>query len=534
MSESLKSWLFTHASTQATLALEGNYDLADMPFHSGNRIQLLRFLTFRPAHSPNSTNTDVWALVGDRSHCIAARFTRDQVSRFHTDHAVSFTSLKGALVTLTHVRVTVARVQVEGTVEGAYRDGQYALVLDVRGWEVVSSVNEPVWFAGVKLVTSRNGVPVGQGREWETMTKWLKKWVRYKSVVRKAREEQERLKRTRDGHPAEPIASGSGSGVLPTPGQRRRVLNSSQVHNSQVAQVAPVQMGKASQEESFPTTTMSSQPQADHNTNSTLWTDFDLDAEVNMDDVELNAWGLPPAPAANVEASQGLAQVAQPPLSTTAREASQAPQSAPIQPEGMARQTHTQTQTQSDLDSDESGLSDYERESRRKRKRGKGTPRAATIESQPAARPDDDVPTAAEHPERPSAPPQQPSDNTTVPTAAAPGNLQTSTVAIEAAVPAEQPVPAPSDEATTTAVPDAAKPRIRTTEAMPFLRRSDNERRLQEGSAATLSEESRGETPAPTSSIPDSTATSTRKGGKLSSRRKRQAALAALMAQIVD
>ena len=186
MSETLKPWLFAHCTSQSSSALLSNFDLLDMPYLPGNRVQILRFLTFPSSScSCSSSGCSVWALIGDRTHCLAARFASCSVIHFHRTHPVSLTSLKGALLTLTHVSVRVARVSVHGGASQPYRNGQYSLVLDVKGFRVVSSVHEPVWYAGVKLVTSRNAVPEGQENEYHEMIRWMKKWIRWKCMVRK-------------------------------------------------------------------------------------------------------------------------------------------------------------------------------------------------------------------------------------------------------------------------------------------------------------------------------------------------------------
>lgn len=370
MSESLKSWLFAFCTSSSSHALDTGLDLYDIPFSPGNRIQLLRFLTFRPPSSPNSTSTDVWALVGDRTHCIAARFNRLQVDRFHMEHPLSFTSLKGALVTLTNVRVTVARVQLEpssaegscSTRGGPYRANQYALVLDVRGFEVVSSMGEPVWFGGVKLVTSPNGVPRGAEEGAEKMLRWMKKWIRYKSLLRRAK-----LGRVADvpappAPSAEAAASSSGSGGLPTPAQRRNVLvlNSSQALNTPPQKRAEGKGKEESQESQSQSQALP--PLSSEKTE--LWRGFDLDViQAELD--EEARWGVGAAAGAEAE----VVEESRPGRSVEGtQEAEVAGQSS------LVKGTQDETQEQeggAEEDEDESGLSDYERESRRRR-RGKG------------------------------------------------------------------------------------------------------------------------------------------------------------------
>lgn len=329
MSESVKSWLFSHCASQAIEALEGGFDLADLPYVRGNRVQLLRFLTFRTSQA----STDIWALVGDRTHCIAARFSRSQVDRFQHDHPISFTALKGALVTMTNVKITVARVQMH-TTGGPYRPGQYAMVLDVRGFEVVSSMGEPVWFGGVKLVTSANAVPEGEGQRAGRMVEWMKKWIRYKCLLRRARADQ---RRTRQHASSQKEHASS----LPTPAQRA-VMQCSQLQN--VVPVVTASLGKDSQ-------TTNATPDA-------LWDDYDLDADVG-EVVVPNTW-----------------------TEATSQQQAAAKQTQQTQ---QTQQTHTQ----SGSDPDESGLSDHERQRRRIKRQARPhratTPPAAPVKPEEPA-----------------------------------------------------------------------------------------------------------------------------------------------------
>ncbi|SPO31120.1 uncharacterized protein UTRI_05238_B [Ustilago trichophora] len=398
MSESLKSWLFSHTSSSAILSLENNYDLSDLPYVRGNRVQLLRFLTFRPPASPNSHNTDVWALVGDRSHCIAARFAREQVNRFHKDHDLTFTSLKGALLTLTHVRTSVSRVQVEQSPGvattaggGPYRQGQYAVILDVKGWQVVSSVNEPVWFAGVKVITSTNGFPEGEEERGRQMLGWLKKWVRYKCLMRRAKVEQRERQRQRERLQADAGEGGdeSASTNLPTPAQRRAVLvlSSSQVQNTQPLHlpIPPQQAGEkttSQDSESLPSTTCRSMGPSSSSAAAAaaLWEDFDLDFIAVNDDVDAvdvpGQWS-----EAVLHPSTEPSTTAVPVVDEEAQESTQA--ASNLAQEESQSQTQTHTQTQSDLDPYESGLSDYERNTRLARYRLRHPPNPPFPSSSP-------------------------------------------------------------------------------------------------------------------------------------------------------
>ncbi|SOV03449.1 uncharacterized protein UDID_06667 [Ustilago sp. UG-2017a] len=406
MSESLKSWLFSHCSTSACTALSGNFDLSDLPFLPGNRIQLLRFLTFLASRSSSSsTHSDIWALVGDRTHCIAARFDFNRISRFHADYPLSFTSLKGALVSLTHVRITVARVKIDpglaGGVVGGYRNGQWGLVLDVRGWKVVSSVAEPVWFGRVKLVTSPNAVPVGEEEKGKRMMLFLSKWVRFENMQIRAERERDRMQRLERESEGESEGAGnggngvggSGRGGFPTPAQRRRrqvlVASSRQVQNSQPPSKSQVGAGKGKgkgkERQVFQSSQAHSQEGAMFVTPTTttketeaLWNDFDLDAavDVDIDDIDVPQLWSAASAIATVESTTEIQASESAPAATQTI----IPVQSPTQPEaqfGIPTQSPSQ-----DLDPDESGLSDYERKTRLGRRACKRThhpPRSGTL-----------------------------------------------------------------------------------------------------------------------------------------------------------
>ncbi|KAJ9475035.1 Telomere replication protein EST3 [Pseudozyma hubeiensis] len=341
MSESLKSWLFPFCTTHASLASTLSLDLPDLPFHRGNRIQLLHLLTF-----PSASNSDIFALVGDRTHCIAARFSSTSLHHFHSTHSLPFTALKGALLTLTNVRITVDRVRVAAGAAGGkvYRDGQWGLVLDVRGWEVVGGMGEGVWFGGVRLVTSSNGVPRSKEvQEKDEMDKfaimigWMKRWVRYKLAVDRA-EQHKRYKSTQDS------GKQKGTGDFPTPAQRGILLTPPQPQPN---------LERKTQEESLES--IPTQPSND--TAAHLWTDFDLDADPGgVQEIALDQW------------KEGL------PEDTTSPAAGD--ENAAVQQISV----RSSSQPRSDEDPDESGISDYEREarsSRRRKKRARSTTAAA-------------------------------------------------------------------------------------------------------------------------------------------------------------
>ncbi len=162
MSESLRSWLFNHATTSALTSLSDNYDLSDIP-SSRKSSPDPSIYDLSPDHhfhlclKLNSSsvphNSDIWALIGDRTHCLAAA-SPPPPSNDSTPSTPLIHLAQRLLLTLTAIRITVARVQIApslGDRSGLpYRPGQYSLVLDVRGFEVVSSINEPVWFGGVR------------------------------------------------------------------------------------------------------------------------------------------------------------------------------------------------------------------------------------------------------------------------------------------------------------------------------------------------------------------------------------------------
>lgn len=151
------------------------------------------------------------------------------------------------------------------------------------------------------------------------------------------------------------------------------------------------------QDESLPLTTLSptgctqlvSPAHRDGDT-AALWTDFDLDAQIDLDNIDVSNQWLPaitsPSSAARPAPPPGTQPKVSPP--------------SPAQASPSPSHSQTQTQTQSDLDPYESGLSDYERESRLQRKRAKQSPETATAQalttsalpgSQRASTPDETV-----------------------------------------------------------------------------------------------------------------------------------------------
>lgn len=222
MSESMRSWLWAFASSQAHEAYQGGYDLRDMPFVPGNRVQVLRFLTF-PAPGESA---GIWALVGDRTHCIAVLFDSKAVEVFQRRHEMRLTSLKGALVTLSQIRLTVGCVHTRNDGDQdrgqglVYRHLQPSMLLDVASFQVVSSINEPIWFTKIHAITSKKDLDEEGVAQSDVMVQWMKQWIRNKALAHTAAQEHARLSAI--DHAASTSSIADDSTRLPTPGQRVR------------------------------------------------------------------------------------------------------------------------------------------------------------------------------------------------------------------------------------------------------------------------------------------------------------------------
>ena len=217
------------------------------------------------------------------------------------------------------------------------------MVLDVKGFEVVSSMGEPVWFGGVKLVTSPNAVPEGDRERAERMVEWMKKWIRYKCLLRRARADQ-RNRKEQSASQKEHETS------LPTPAQRQGLKGCTQ---TQVIPVpASVSLSRASQTSA---------------TTDAMWGDFDLDADVGDVDIP-QAWTEP----------QPQSQDQQPQLVSLSQNQLQ---------DAKAKETQPTQHTHSGSDPEESGLSDYERQRRRHKRKPPHEPATnqpmASVEANP-------------------------------------------------------------------------------------------------------------------------------------------------------
>ncbi len=186
----------------------------------------------------------------------------------------------------------------------------------------------------------------------------MKKWIRYKSLLRRARiEQQKQQQQNQEEERRSNDASTTTTGRidLPTPAQRARakvsntangaskdrqmlVLSSSQVHNTQRlpvgAQTTDVatertegekdSQSTASQSQSLPSllpsasaafgsTQAAAAAEAEGTGeagSTTMWADFDLDAEINLDAIDVaQAWGFAENSSVTVDA-QAAAPVA--------------------------------------------------------------------------------------------------------------------------------------------------------------------------------------------------------------------------------
>ncbi|EPQ27835.1 uncharacterized protein PFL1_04580 [Pseudozyma flocculosa PF-1] len=222
MSQSLKSWLFERMADQAHDALESGTTLYDLPFTTGNRVQLVRFLTFRPPDDPLA-DRDVWAVVSDRTHVMAAKFVRGQVTRFQRNNpTLPFTTLRGALLMLRATRAIITRIP-SASKATMWDENDFNLALEVRSFDLLGSIGEPTFWPDAKLVLSPRGVPAELEHRWKLLTEWVDKWRRYRLKREERKRASATLKAVHDSEARhEPSLDALQSTPLPTPGQRVR------------------------------------------------------------------------------------------------------------------------------------------------------------------------------------------------------------------------------------------------------------------------------------------------------------------------
>ncbi|KAN0060433.1 hypothetical protein ACQY0O_007763 [Thecaphora frezii] len=225
MSQSLKSWLLGALVDQAHEAEQSGSTLRDLPFVQGSRIQLIRFLTFRPTDNPLA-DQDVWAIVGDRTHLVAAKFVRGQVTRYQKHHPTQpFTSLRGSLFMLRTIRAVVTRIP-STTRATLWRPDEYNLAIEVRSFDLLGSLGEPTFWPDAHLVLSPRGVPAGSEEGWKTLVRWTDRWIQYRGKRDERKRASETLKALHgtEAHNDESLdtATGVTGQLLPTPAQRTR------------------------------------------------------------------------------------------------------------------------------------------------------------------------------------------------------------------------------------------------------------------------------------------------------------------------
>lgn len=172
----------------------------------------------------------MWAIVGDRTHCIAVKFDARCVERYHRRFASNLTSLKGSLVTLVDIKLTVGAVHTRDEASThdrgfVYRHLQQAALLEVSAFEVVGCVNEPIWFSKGRVVTNTKGVSGAQLADTQTMITWVKQCIRLRNMARAAKtaQNQARLRSCPDTTTTS-IVQDDNSNRFPTPAQRKGAI----------------------------------------------------------------------------------------------------------------------------------------------------------------------------------------------------------------------------------------------------------------------------------------------------------------------
>ncbi|WFD44180.1 hypothetical protein MPSI1_002846 [Malassezia psittaci] len=140
MSRSLRPWLHEAVRT-ASENPDANSSAAEK--HSvGSRVQILRFLTFRPENDPR-TPMDIWAQVRDRTHWMPARFASASVDDFQINSGgMRFTQLRGAILAINKCRVTLDHVQTDCTRKNSNHDLFGAVTLHVDQFTVLDVLGD--------------------------------------------------------------------------------------------------------------------------------------------------------------------------------------------------------------------------------------------------------------------------------------------------------------------------------------------------------------------------------------------------------
>ncbi|KAK0533494.1 hypothetical protein OC834_002214 [Tilletia horrida] len=169
MSASVHPWLRTFALAHCQASREAQ-EQEQAGFRPANKVQIVKFLTFRPESDPLA-DVDLWAQVSDPDHYIACRFLSHAVTAFRTAQPpfIDLTSLRGAVLLLTSARIVVWPGAVPAQIKsspwpavaqpGKRGGAAGALVLEVERWKLLGCVGELPFWEDVVEITALSRPP---------------------------------------------------------------------------------------------------------------------------------------------------------------------------------------------------------------------------------------------------------------------------------------------------------------------------------------------------------------------------------------
>ncbi|CAD6888957.1 unnamed protein product [Tilletia caries] len=157
MSSSVHPWVRAFAFAYADCQQR-----ADTLFRPGKKVQVVKFLTFRPVNDPFAP-LDIWAQVSDPEHFVACRFLASSVTSFRrtVPPFADLTSLKGSILLIKAARATVwpdrVPAQVQNSPWAHIRPGTApggAVILEVMDWKLLGCTGEePFWESAQEIAS---------------------------------------------------------------------------------------------------------------------------------------------------------------------------------------------------------------------------------------------------------------------------------------------------------------------------------------------------------------------------------------------
>ncbi|PWN54353.1 hypothetical protein IE53DRAFT_407994 [Violaceomyces palustris] len=245
MSQSLRPWIFNslveqadscsddlvkpNASTSTKQRKPSRHPrsdpsfLQDLPFSTGGRVQVIRFLTFRPVDQPESSQ-EIWAQVGDQTHFIAVKFIGKEVTRFTMNqNQTPLTAFRGSIFSLKSVKPIVTRIPTQVS-SSPWDPNNLWLALEVHSFDLVGSINESLFWPNVKYVLDCSAIMQRKDgiQDWRKLRDWFEDCKRMvESMEYKQALKAKKLTTTRRKTPAlEEIPSPFK--MAPTPAQKER------------------------------------------------------------------------------------------------------------------------------------------------------------------------------------------------------------------------------------------------------------------------------------------------------------------------